>query len=120
MYQNQNDVYGLASAFLDHGASVFIGPLWRINDNVAARVARTFYQHMLKERQTVGEALRLAKVEAKADTFDRLRNGGAKDRLEHISWAGLVVYGNSTATFGQRLGAPPPRDPGLDSPAQPS
>jgi CHAT domain-containing protein len=121
MYQNQNEVYGLASAFLDHGASVFIGPLWRINDNVAARVARSFYQHMLKERQTVGEALRLAKVEAKAETFDRLTSdGGSTDRVEHISWAGLVVYGNSTATFGQRLGAPPPRDPGLDSPAQAS
>jgi hypothetical protein len=107
MYQDQNDVYGLASAFLDNGVSVFIGPLWRVNDSVAARVAKSFYEHLLKDRQTVGEALRLAKVEAKAETFDRLTaEGGSKDRVENVSWAGLVIYGNSTATFGQRIGAP--------------
>ena len=110
----QNDVFGLASAFLDHGVSVFVGPLWRINDHVAARIAKTFYKQLLKERQTVGEALRIAKVETKADTFDRLRAADDPDRpgnrVENVSWAGLVLYGNSTATFGQRLAAPAPPD----------
>jgi CHAT domain-containing protein len=110
----QSDVFGLASAFLDHGVSVFVGPLWRIDDRIASRIAKTFYRQLLKERQTVGEALRIAKAEAKADTFDRLnvpRDGDRPDdRVENVSWAGLVLYGNSTATFGQRIGAPPPPD----------
>jgi CHAT domain-containing protein len=108
----QSDVFGLASAFLDHGVSVFIGPLWRIDDGIAARIAQTFYQQLLKERQTVGEALRLAKAEAKHFNFDALLQpseaAGSAQRVALISWAGLVLYGNSTATFGQRAGAPPP------------
>ena len=61
----QTDVFGLASAFLDHGVSVFIGPLWRIDDYIAAQTARIFYDQLLRERQTVGEALRRAKSESK-------------------------------------------------------
>jgi hypothetical protein len=53
-------------------------------------------------------------VETKADTFDRLRAADDPDRpgnrVENVSWAGLVLYGNSTATFGQRLAAPAPPD----------
>jgi CHAT domain-containing protein len=108
----QTDVFGLASAFLDHGVSVFVGPLWRINDRIAARIAKDFYHQLLKERRTVGEALRIAKAEAKADTFDKLAEVDHRPagRVENVSWAGLVLYGNSTATFGQRLAAPPPSD----------
>ena len=62
----QSDVFGLASAFLDHGVSAFIGPLWRIDDQVASEIAVAFYQQLLKERQTIGEALRFAKAQAKA------------------------------------------------------
>ena len=110
----QSDVFGLASAFLDHGVSVFIGPLWPIDDRVAAGIARTFYEQLLKERQTVGEALRYAKAEAKHGKFDpivRPAEAGRDDRVAMVSWAGLVLYGNSTATFGQRVGAPPPPEP---------
>lgn len=108
----QHDVFGLASAFLDHGVSVFVGPLWRINDRIAARIAKDFYHQLLKERRTVGEALRIAKKEAKADTFDKLAEVDHRPagRVENVSWAGLVLYGNSTATFGQRLAAPAPPD----------
>jgi hypothetical protein len=111
----QSDVFGLASAFLDHGVSVFVGPLWRIDDRVAARIAQVFYEQLLKERQTVGEALRIAKADAKRTTFDaamRQADGGrSAERVAMVSWAGLVLYGNSTATFGQRVGAPPPPEP---------
>jgi CHAT domain-containing protein len=72
-----------------------------------------FYQQLLKERQTVGEALRKAKVMVKRKYYDTAlgRPGeteGANQRVALVSWAGLVLYGNSTATIGQRLGAPAP------------
>ena len=111
----QSDVFGLASAFLDNGVSVFIGPLWRIDDTIAASVALTFYEQLLGERQTVGEALRYAKVEAKKRHFDIASAPGTTvqdDRVARVSWAGLILYGNSTATIGQRVGAP-----SLNSPA---
>lgn len=109
----QTHVLGLASAFLDQGVSAYIAPLWRIDDVVAAEAAQVFYQQLLKERQTVGEALRRAKVNAKQKYYDRAlgRPGeteGSDQRVAMVSWAGLVLYGNSTATVGQRLGAPPP------------
>jgi hypothetical protein len=114
----QTDVFGIASAFLDHGVNVFIGPLWRIDDNVAAETALTFYQQLLKERQTVGEALRRAKVAAKQRYFDpplepALAGRAAAERVALISWAGLILYGNSTATIGQRVGAPAPVAPAM-------
>jgi hypothetical protein len=105
----QTDVFGLASAFLDPGVSVFIGPLWRIDDTIAAKIALTFYQQLLKERQTVGEALRRAKADARRRDVDVTVPAGEASRAERIalaSWAGLVLYGNSTATIGQRVGAP--------------
>ena len=105
----QTDVFGLVSAFLDPGVSVFIGPLWRIDDTIAANIALTFYQQLLKERQTVGEALRRAKADARRRDVDVTVPAGEASRAERIalaSWAGLVLYGNSTATIGQRVGAP--------------
>jgi Arc/MetJ family transcription regulator len=87
---------------------VFIGPLRRIDDAIAAQVAHTFYEQLLGERQTVGEALRIAKVEAKDKHFDPATAPEApvsSERVARTSWAGLVLYGNSTATIGQRVGA---------------
>jgi hypothetical protein len=71
-----------------------------------------FYQQLLKERQTVGEALRRAKAAAKQRYFDPALDPGSfarsGEQLALVSWAGLVLYGNSTATIGQRVGAPAP------------
>ena len=108
----QNDVFGLASAFLEHGVSGFVGPLWRIDDAIASEIARTFYMQLLKERQTVGESLRQAKAQAKRTHFDagKVANPSVmRSPLAMLSWAGLVLYGNSTATVGQRMGAPSPQ-----------
>ncbi len=110
----QTDVFGLASAFLDNGVGVFIGPLWQIDDDVAAELARNFYSQLLKERQTVGEALRYAKAQAKRNNFDPVlarRGDDHSTKLALVSWAGLVLYGNSTTTIGQRMGAPSPPAP---------
>ena len=114
----QTDVFGLASAFLDNGVGVFIGPLWRIDDAVAGGIAQAFYYQLLKERQTVGESLRYAKTQAKRRHFDPFvvrPDDTESSRLALVSWAGLVLYGNSTTTIGQRMGAPPPSSPKLET-----
>ncbi len=113
----QREVFGLASAFLNNGVTAFIAPLWPINDDIAATVALRFYDELLERRHTVGEALRLARVEAKRLYYDPWRSQQHESRdgsddppsapgVTLLSWAGLVLYGNSTATIGQRLGAP--------------
>ena len=101
----------MASAFLEHGVSGFVGPVWRIDDAIASEIARTFYVQLLKERQTVGESLRQAKAQAKRTHFDAGKAANPtvmRSPLAMLSWAGLVLYGNSTATVGQRMGAPSP------------
>lgn len=108
----QGDVFGLASAFLNQGVSAYIAPLWPIHDVVAASMARVFYRSLLKERQTAGESLRQARVAAKSTYYEPTLRAGtepladAPAGLALLSWAGMVLYGNSTTTIGQRLGAP--------------
>lgn len=108
----QGDVFGLASAFLNQGVSAYIAPLWPIHDAVAAEMAGVFYNGLLKERQTAGESLRLARVAAKGRYYEPILSAGgdgstaAAAGLALLSWAGIVLYGNSTTTIGQRLGAP--------------
>lgn len=106
----QGESYGLAGAFLAQGVAAYIGPLWPIDDAVAAEMADVFYTKLLKDRQTVGEALRLARVAAKRKYYDPALAESASEtasgNLVLLSWAGMVLYGNSTTTIGQRLGSP--------------
>lgn len=108
----QGDVFGLASAFLNQGVSAYIAPLWPIHDAVAASMAAVFYHSLLRERQTAGQSLRMARVAAKRQYYEPTLNAGTDGTtastagLALLSWAGMVLYGNSTTTIGQRMGAP--------------
>ena len=71
----QNDVFGLASAFLDHGVSVFVGPLWR-NRRPHRRahredVLRAAAERAADRRRGAADA----KVEAKAGHVRQLTCG---------------------------------------------
>lgn len=110
----QGEVFGLASAFLNQGVAAYVAPLWPIDDVVAADMADVFYVSLLKDRQTAGEALRQARVAAKRKYYDLASLDGddatagqpPSGGLALLSWAGMVLYGNSTTTIGQRLGSP--------------
>ena len=65
----QGNVFGLATAFINQGVAAYVGPLWPIDDLLAQHIALEFYQQLLSERRTLGEALRRAKVSARATAY---------------------------------------------------
>jgi hypothetical protein len=85
------DVTGLASAFVNAGVAAYVGPLWPIRDSPACDLATHFYDQLVVGRSTLGTSLR----EARAQLLDE----------GSYTWASLVLYGDSTATLMQRLGA---------------
>jgi len=54
---------GLAYNFVKYGAISCIASIWPISDDQAMEFASVFYREVLLEKKTIGEALRLAKVE---------------------------------------------------------
>jgi CHAT domain-containing protein len=83
LLRNPEPVVGLASAFIYSGARGCVGSLWPVYDEPAARLAVSFYHHVLAGEPT-GEALRLARSEIRAE-FPR-----------QITWAAYVLYGDPT------------------------
>lgn len=79
----ENQVFGLAGAFLRRGA-YYIGSLWPVHDDAAVDVALNFYKSVLNG-VPLGESLRQAKVRA----FKK--NGG-----KEIAWASYILYGDPT------------------------
>ena len=93
---HRTNVYGLGTAFTNNGVTAYLGPLWPIGDYVAEQMATDFYQGLLLERATIGEALFVAKRNAK----QRLEGALATD----LSWAGMIVYGDSRMKLLDSLG----------------
>jgi hypothetical protein len=83
LLRDPEPVVGLASAFVYSGAVGCVGSLWPVYDEPAARLAVSFYRHVLAGEPT-GEALRLARNETR----------GAFPR--QITWAAYVLYGDPT------------------------
>lgn len=73
---------GLAQAFVQRGAGLFVGSLWSIGDRPALTFSRTFYE-ALKAGRTVSQAGRQAREAAKAE----------KD----ATWLAYTVYGHPYA-----------------------
>ena len=104
----QGDVFGLATAFINQAVAAYIGPLWPVDDGVAAQLAIDFYRALLIERASLGEALRRAKVLAKADILGE--SSGADQPLlpprVALSWASMVLYGDPTPRLLEALWTP--------------
>lgn len=104
----QGNVFGLATAFINHGVAAYIAPLWPIDDMLAQSIALEFYRHLLCDRVTLGEALRRAKASAR-----RLAYPAAGDRLAQrngpvaswagLGWASLVLYGDPSEELFQAM-----------------
>jgi hypothetical protein len=87
-------VYGMASAALGQGVAAYVGPLWKIAESDAKNLAADFYEALLLQRTSVGEALAFARRRLKSE--------------QSAGWTGLVLYGDPTPTILQRLS---PSDP---------
>jgi hypothetical protein len=81
---------GWPRAFLDIGASAFVGPLWSVQDESARDAAKHFYQE-LSEGKSLGEALRTLRM--------IWLNGGS------VTFLAYTLYGDPTARV-VRLPAP--------------
>lgn len=82
---------GWTERFIAAGASVFIGSLWEINDELAARFAVEFYNRFFglagHARQSLGQAFREARLMLKE--LDPA----------NPTWLAYVLYGNPRAEF---------------------
>ncbi|MBN2467718.1 MAG: CHAT domain-containing protein, partial [Deltaproteobacteria bacterium] len=83
----QDNIYGLANAFLLAGVQHYVGTFWEIQDEAGSHFAMNFY-HNLLEGSTVGEAVRAAR-EASIKRYGE----------ETILWASYMLYGDPTTRY---------------------
>lgn len=104
----QGDIFGLATAFINQAVAAYIGPLWPVDDVVAAQLAIDFYRALLLERVSLGEALRRAKVLAKGDLLPLSSEAGEMPLPPRValSWASMVLYGDPTPRLLEALWTP--------------
>ncbi|HVQ14601.1 MAG TPA: CHAT domain-containing protein, partial [Vicinamibacterales bacterium] len=100
-----DNVFGLATAFINQGVAAYIAPLWPIDDLLAQYIALGFYRELLCERATLGEALRRAKAAARHVAYPDVinRNGNGDQAWASLGWASLVLYGDPTEELFQAL-----------------
>jgi CHAT domain-containing protein len=99
------DVSGLATAFINQGVAAYIAPLWPVDDEVARWLAVGFYRELMRERFSVGEALRRARVAI----WDNLRDSEATQAMPArtaLTWSSFVLYGDPTSRLLQSLWTP--------------
>jgi hypothetical protein len=68
----------------EYGAAAFIGTYWKIDDEAALNFARAFYTKLLEEKQTIGEAVRAARLAIRA--------------LGDSNWLAYTVFAHPLAT----------------------
>ena len=78
----ENRVFGMASAFLSAGC-YYIGSIWPVHDKPAIRFAQTVYDAFFGQHQTLGAAVRQARIDVRNEF-------GTRD----VSWASYVFYGD--------------------------
>jgi len=86
----ENEVYGLANAFLHSGVSHYIGTFWEILDSPSSLFAIEFYRALIGNA-SIGKALR----DARKKLIERMGKN-------NIIWASYMLYGDPTfVLFGK-------------------
>ncbi len=83
----ENEIFGLANAFLLGGVNHYIGTFWEILDEPSSRFALEFYKCIFAD-MPVGEAMRQARLAL-------IREYGE----ETIIWASYLLYGDPTFNY---------------------
>ncbi|HKI06072.1 MAG TPA: CHAT domain-containing protein [Thermoanaerobaculia bacterium] len=74
---------GWADRLISDGAGLFLGPLWKVEDQTASKVAEKFYECLLGGK-TAAEAAREARIEAR--------------RVGNSAWMAYSLYAHPNAT----------------------
>ena len=85
--EDEQQIFGLANAYLLSGVQHYIGTFWEVLDEPSSQFAKLFYGS-LSQGESVGEAVRKAReklIEAHGE--------------ETIVWAGYMLYGDPTFAF---------------------
>ena len=87
----QDEIFGLANAFILAGVKHYVGTFWEILDEPSRRFALEFYKNMLAG-SSVGEALRLARLTSISEYGE-----------ETIVWASYLLYGDPTYNYMDQI-----------------
>ena len=103
----QDEIFGLANAFLLAGVKHYMGTFWEILDEPSKSFAIAFYRHLF-ENNTIGQAVRLARL----DLMERYGQ-------ETIVWASYLLYGDPTFNYmSQMIPDELPQESTEESPAE--
>ncbi len=97
--QYQDEIFGLANAFLLSGVKHYIGTFWKIQDEPSSLFAREFYTFLLKGC-SIGKASRLAR-EALIKKYGE----------ENLVWTSYILYGDPTTTYIEMKKPNPDEEP---------
>jgi len=89
----QNEIFGLANAFILAGVKHYIGTFWEVLDEPSRRFALEFYKHVLKGL-CIGEAIRQARL-AVIEEYGE----------ETIVWASYLLYGDPVFNYMDQIRA---------------
>ena len=87
----QDDIFGLANAFVLSGVKHYMGTSWEILDEAGKSFAQDFYHHLLSGT-SIGESIRKARI--------NLIDGYGEDT---IVWASYVLYGDPSTCYTGRV-----------------
>ena len=87
----QDEIFGLANAFILAGVKHYVGTFWEILDEPSKTFALEFYKNLLKG-MTMGEAVRVARM----DLIDKYGE-------ETIVWASYLLYGDPTFNYMEQI-----------------
>ncbi|MFC1495103.1 CHAT domain-containing protein [Thermodesulfobacteriota bacterium] len=89
----QDEIFGLANAFILSGVKHYIGTFWEILDEPSRLFALEFYKQIISGA-TIGEATRLSRMEL-IDKYGE----------ETIIWASYLLYGDPTFNYMDHISA---------------
>ena len=89
----QNEIFGLANAFILAGVKHYIGTFWEVLDEPSRRFALDFYKHLLNGL-SIGDAVRQARL-AVIDEYGE----------ETIVWASYLLYGDPVFNYMDQVRA---------------
>jgi CHAT domain-containing protein/cytochrome c-type biogenesis protein CcmH/NrfG len=87
----EDNIFGLANAFLLAGVKHYVGTFWEILDEPSRCFALQFYEHLLKGL-TIGEAVRQARLAIIQEYGE-----------ETIVWASYLLYGDPTLNYMDQI-----------------